>query len=51
MFANFGLYPISVAVGGLVVDRLGPEILFPVTGGMLFLALLYGIFQPELRDL
>lgn len=51
MFANFGLYPVSVAVGGLVVDRLGPEILFPVTGGMLFLALLYGIFQPELRDL
>ena len=23
-FANFGLYPISVAVGGVVVDRLGP---------------------------
>ncbi|HET8907399.1 MAG TPA: MFS transporter [Ktedonobacterales bacterium] len=51
MFANFGLYPISVAVGGVVVDRLGPAIIFPITGGMLFLAILYGLFQPELRDL
>ena len=51
MFANFGLYPISVAVGGVVVDRLGPAIIFPITGGMLFLAILYGLFQPELRNL
>jgi predicted MFS family arabinose efflux permease len=51
MFANFGLYPISVAVGGVVVDRLGPAILFPITGSMLFLAILYGLFQPELRDM
>lgn len=51
MFANFGLYPISVAVGGLVVDRFGPAILFPVTGGMLFVAIVYGLFQPELRNL
>ena len=50
-FANFGLYPISVAVGGLVVDRMGPEILFPITGALLFLAILYGLFQPELRNM
>ena len=48
-FANFGLYPISVAVGGVVVERLGPAILFPITGALLFLAILYGLFQPELR--
>lgn len=51
MFANFGLYPISVAVGGVVVDRLGPAILFPITGALLFLAILYGLFQPELRNM
>jgi predicted MFS family arabinose efflux permease len=51
MFANFGLYPISVAVGGVVVDQLGPAILFPITGGILFLAILYGLFQPELRNM
>ena len=51
MFANFGLYPLSVAVGGLVVDRFGPAILFPITGAMMFGAILYGIFQRELRDL
>jgi predicted MFS family arabinose efflux permease len=50
-FANFGLYPISVAVGGVVVDRLGPEILFVITGAVLFLAILYGLFQPELRNM
>ena len=50
-FANFGLYPISVAVGGVVVDRLGPEILFVITGALLFLAILYGLFQPELRNM
>ena len=51
MFANFGLYPLSVAVGGLVVDRFGPAILFPITGVMMFGAILYGIAQRELRDL
>ncbi len=50
-FANFGLYPISVAVGGVVVDRLGPEILFVITGALLFVAILYGLFQPELRNM
>ena len=51
MFANFGLYPISVSLGGVVVDRFGPAILFPITGIMLSGAILYGIFQRELRDL
>jgi predicted MFS family arabinose efflux permease len=51
MFANFGLYPLSVAVGGLVVDRFGPAILFPITGAMMFGAILYGIAQRELRNL
>jgi predicted MFS family arabinose efflux permease len=50
-FANFGLYPISVAAGGVVVDRYGPEILFVITGALLVLAILYGLFQPELRNM
>ncbi|HKT39124.1 MAG TPA: MFS transporter, partial [Ktedonobacterales bacterium] len=50
-FANFGLYPISVAAGGVVVDRYGPEILFVITGVLLVLAIIYGLFQPELRNM
>ncbi|HEU5348412.1 MAG TPA: MFS transporter [Ktedonobacterales bacterium] len=51
MFANFGLYPISVAVGGVVVDHFGPAILFPITGALLAVAIVYGLFQRELRNM
>lgn len=51
MFAAFGTYPVSVALGGVLTNQLGPTILFPLSGLMLFLAILFGITQKELRDL
>lgn len=51
LFASFGTYPISVALGGVLTNQLGPAILFPFSGLVLFLAILFGITQKELRDL
>lgn len=51
MFASFGTYPISVALSGVLTNRFGPVILFPVSGLVLGLAILFGITQRELREL
>lgn len=51
MFASFGTYPISVALGGVLTAQFGPAILFPFSGLLLALAILFGIAQRELRDL
>lgn len=51
LFASFGLYPISVALGGVLTKQLGPVVLFPFSGLLLFLAVLFGMMQKELRDL
>jgi MFS family permease len=51
MFASFGSYPLSVAIVGFVVARLGPAIIFPISGAVLFLAVLFGLFQRQLREL
>lgn len=51
LFASFGTYPISVALGGVLTNQLGPAILFPFSGLVLFLAILFGMTQRKLRDL
>jgi len=51
LFATFGTYPISVALGGVLTNRLGPVILFPFSGLILGLTLLFAISQRELREL
>jgi MFS family permease len=51
LFASFGTYPISVALGGVLTNRLGPVILFPFSGLILGLTILFGISQRELREL
>lgn len=51
MFASFGSYPLSVAIVGVVVNRLGPAIIFPISGALLFLAVTFGLFQKQLREL
>ena len=50
MLATFGAFPLSVAVAGIVVNRFGPAILFPVSGAALFAAILFGLSQRELRE-
>ena len=32
MFASYGTYPISVALGGMLTNHFGPVILFPFGG-------------------
>lgn len=51
MFGSFGTYPISVALAGVLTNHFGPVILFPFSGLLLFLAIVLGIAQKELRDL
>lgn len=51
MFASFGTYPISVALGGVLTAQFGSVILFPFSGILLALPILAGIAQRELREL
>lgn len=51
MFANFGAYPLSVAVVGVIVARFGSTIIFPIGGAMLFLAVAFGLTRRQLREL
>lgn len=51
MFSSFGLYPLSVAVAGVLSTRFGPAILFPYGGLLLGLVMLFGMTQRVLRKL
>ena len=51
MLANLGVYPLSVALGGVVITHFGPAVLFVATGGLMGLAALFGWLQPEMRQL
>lgn len=51
MFASLGTFPLSVALGGVVVARLGPVVVFPAGGILLALAITYGFFQREVCEL
>ena len=51
MFASFGSYPLSVAIVGVIVAHLGPAIIFPISGAFLCIAVVFGLFQKQLREL
>ena len=51
LLALVSVYPLSVALAGLVTTRFGPIVLFLATGGLLALASLFGCLQPEMRKL
>lgn len=51
LFATFGTYPISVALGGILTNQFGPMILFPFSGGILLLVTLFGFTQKAVREL
>jgi MFS family permease len=51
MFASFGSYPLSVAVVGVIVARIGPVVMFPISGAFLAVAIVFGLLQRELREL
>ena len=49
LFGSLGVYPLSVALAGVLTDHLGPAIVFPVSG--LLLALVIGMTQRALREI
>lgn len=48
---NFGFYPLSVALGGILVAHYGPIIVFLLSGTLLMLPCIFGLFQREFREL
>jgi hypothetical protein len=50
MLCAFGSFPLSVAVTGLLVHRLGPAPFFPIAGGLVAVAILGGLTQREFRN-
>jgi predicted MFS family arabinose efflux permease len=51
MLCAFGSFPLSVAVSGVLVRHLGPVPFFPVAGGLVAVAVLFGLTQREFRAL
>jgi hypothetical protein len=49
MLCSFGSFPLSVAVSGVLVRHLGPVPFFPVAGGLVAVAMLFGLTQREFR--
>jgi predicted MFS family arabinose efflux permease len=49
LLGSFGIFPVSVLIGGLVVHSLGPAIFFPLAAAMLALTLLFALSRPEWR--
>jgi hypothetical protein len=50
MLCAFGSFPLSVAIAGLLVRHLGPALFFPIAGGLVAAAILYGLTQREFRE-
>ena len=51
LFGSFGVYPLSVALAGVLSNQLGPAIFFPFGGLLLALAMLFGMTQRALREI
>ncbi len=51
MFSASGLYPLSVALAGVLANQFGPAILFPFGGLLLGLVMLFGMTQKALREI
>jgi MFS family permease len=51
LFGSFGVYPLSVALAGVLSNQLGPAIFFPFGGLVLALAMLLGMTQRALREI
>ncbi len=50
MFAAMGTYPLSSAIVGVLSSRFGPVILFPLSGFLLLLVMLFGMTQKAMRE-
>jgi MFS family permease len=50
MLCSFGVFPVSVALGALVVHNYGPALFFPLAGAVLAAAILAGLSQRTWRE-
>jgi MFS family permease len=50
MLASAGSFPVATFVAGLLVRRLGPTPMFPITGALLALSMLFGLSKREFRE-
>ncbi len=51
MLANLGVYPLSVALGGVIITRFGPAVIFLAAGGLIAFSSVFGWLEPEMREL
>ena len=51
LLASFGVFPVSVALGAVVVHDLGPAPFFPIAAAALAAAILLGLSQRSWRQL
>lgn len=51
LFGSFGVYPLSVALAGVLSNQPGPAIFFPFSGLLLALAMLFGMTQRAFREI
>ena len=51
LLANWGIFPLSVAIAGLAVTRLRPSLFFPVAGAVMAVPLLAALTQRDFRTL
>lgn len=51
MLSSSGMYPLSVAVAGVLSNQFGPAILFPFCGLLLALVMLFGMTQRVFREI
>ncbi|HEX3591107.1 MAG TPA: MFS transporter [Pseudonocardiaceae bacterium] len=51
MLAAFGIFPVSAALGAVVVSNLGPALFFPIAAAALVLAVGGGLTQRAWRDI
>jgi MFS family permease len=49
LLASAGSFPVSTFIAGLLTRHLGPTAVFPVTGALLALSMLYGLAHREFR--
>jgi hypothetical protein len=50
MLASLGVFPVSVAISGLLVRALGPVPFFPAAGATLVLGLVIALASSEVRN-
>ncbi len=49
MLASIGAFPASAALSGVIVSHVGPAPFFPASGGVLAIAVLFAVTQPQFR--